>query len=72
MSDDKTIWEKMKGDMTPVPRSLLATVVETLVAQIKKGFDKHATTLESLERRASRHATHLAALEDRLKILEHK
>lgn len=42
------------------------------IKELQNRVDKSTTALESAERRLSRHATHLAALEDRLKKLEHK
>jgi prefoldin subunit 5 len=44
--------------------------LETIQRDLLQRLDKHGSTLESLERRASRHADHLGSLETRTKTLE--
>jgi hypothetical protein len=65
----------MPTDHEAMAAQVVASVrgfVKRLVAPITAKADRTAATVESLERRASRHAEHLQRLEDRVRKLETK
>lgn len=68
-------YEKLAGGVVKAAQDFikrsLAPIVENVGGLIQRA-DKQGAKLDSIERRASRHADHLQRLEDRVKRLEGK
>ena len=67
--------EKMGKELVETFRGVVTRALDPVhehIGGLVQRLDEHFRQLESLERRASRHADHLARLEDRVKALETK
>ena len=68
-------YERMADELVRVVRGFVGRICDPIAEKQRDLIakcDKLATTVESLERRCSRHADHLAALESKMQAVERK